>query len=158
MNESPKKAGLGRRTFYRHFQTKDELVEYITTLLMNEFSKTLLASNAHGQDMIAKCYFEFWENYIDLLLLFKKAKLLHFIGDNIEQLIIKVALQVGHIPTLPDSAPLKPSTEAMETYRKYRYEFTFKLAGFWQVTLVWCEENPRKSPEEMSQIITAFLN
>lgn len=34
------KAGLGRRTFYRHFQTKDELVEYITTLLMHEYSRT----------------------------------------------------------------------------------------------------------------------
>lgn len=159
------KAGLGRRTFYRHFQTKDELVEYITTLLMNEYSRTLLENNAQGVEMVAECYFSFWENYLDVLLLLKKAKLLHFISDNLEQLIMNVALQVGHIPAQSNDTAASPGVEEIalneETialYQKYRYEFVFKLAGFWQVTLLWCEENPRKSPEEMGRIISSFLS
>lgn len=167
-----KKAGLGRRTFYRHFQTKDELVEYITTLLMHEYSRTLLENNAQGLEMAAQCYFTFWENYIDLLLLLKKAKLLHFISDNMEQLIMNVAIEIKHIPAQPDSAAAQSndtaaspgaedialSEETIALYQKYRYEFVFKLAGFWQVTLLWCEENPRKSPEEMGRIISSFLS
>ncbi len=166
------KAGLGRRTFYRHFQTKDELVEYITTLLMHEYSQTLLENNAQGLEMVAKCYFEFWENYIDLLLLLKKAKLLHFFSDNLEQLIMDVAIEVKHIPAPTDAAAAQSNATVaspgvndmalddatIALYQKYRYEFVFKLAGFWQVTLVWCEENPRKSPEEMGRIISTFLS
>lgn len=30
------KAGLGRRTFYRYFKTKDEVIEYTAKILMNE--------------------------------------------------------------------------------------------------------------------------
>jgi AcrR family transcriptional regulator len=145
------KAGLGRRTFYRYFKTKDEVMEYTTNFLMNQFANTVMINHADTLATITKSYFEFWENYIDLLLLLNKAHLLYYIEDNLLELIYEVALKVGHIPLDMNYE------DVMGKYNQYKYEFAFKLAGFWKVTLVWCSENPRKTPEEMSELIVSMV-
>ncbi len=145
-------AGLGRRTFYRYFKTKDDAMEYITRLLMDQFASAVIRNNAHGTQEVAIAYFQFWEQYIDILLLLKKAHLLYFIEDNLTELIVQVAKKVKHIPES------FPAEKLAKLYEKHHYEFSIKLAGFWKATIIWCEENPRKSPEEMAQIITALLS
>ena len=145
-------AGLGRRTFYRYFKTKDDAMKYITTLLMDQFAETLLKNHASDMEEVAIAYFQFWEQYIDVLLLLKKAHVLYFIEDNLPELVMTVAKKVKHIP---DGIPLEQLTKF---YSKYNYEFSIKLAGFWKATIIWCEENPRKSPEEMAKIITSLLS
>lgn len=144
-------AQLGRRTFYRHFDTKDEAMKYITELLMDEFAANVKAHNAKNFEEVLVAYFEFWEQYIDVLVLLKKAHLLYFIEDNLPELIMSVAKKVKHIP---DVIPLE---SLGKLYAKYNYEFTIKLSGLWKATILWCEESPRKSPQEMAEIITHLL-
>lgn len=144
-------AGLGRRTFYRHFKTKDDTMKYITEVLMDQFAEKLLENHSSGMEEVAVAYFQFWENYIDVLLLLKKAHVLYFIEDNLKELIINVAKKVKHIPS---GIPVE---KLANLYAKHNFEFSIKLAGFWKATIIWCEENPRKSPEEMSKIITSLL-
>lgn len=145
------KAGLGRRTFYRYFKSKDEVIAHTTKLLMDEFAAKIIANSADTLEAIARSYFEFWESYIDILLLLNKAHLLYFIEDHLLSLIYEAALKSGHV-----SAGI--SKEKLERqYEQYKYEFAFKLAGFWKVTILWCSESPRKRPEEMSKIIDAIL-
>ncbi|MEF2919416.1 MAG: TetR/AcrR family transcriptional regulator [Acutalibacteraceae bacterium] len=142
---------LGRRTFYRHFNTKDEAMKYITQLLMDEFANHIKSNNAKNFEEILTAYFEFWEQYIDVLLLLKKAHLLYFIEDNLPELIVDVAKKINHIPKVISLGIVA------EHFEKYKYEFTIKLAGLWRATIIWCEESPRKSPQEMVEIITKFL-
>lgn len=144
-------AGLGRRTFYRHFKTKDDTMKYITEVLMDQFAEKLLENHSSGMEEVAVAYFQFWENYIDVLLLLKKAHVLYFIEDNLAELIVNVAKKVKHIPSGI------PAEKLAKLYEQYNFEFSIKLAGFWKATIIWCEENPRKSPEEMSKIITSLL-
>ncbi len=144
-------AQLGRRTFYRHFDTKDEAMKYITELLMDEFTNHIKSNKAKGFEEILTAYFEFWEQYIDVLQLLKKAHLLYFIEDNLSELIMDVAKKIHHIPKVI------PLEKAAQHYEKYKYEFTIKLAGLWRATIVWCDESPRKTPQEMAEIITKFL-
>ncbi len=144
-------AQLGRRTFYRHFDNKDEAMKHITELLMDEFANHIKNQNAKGMEQILTAYFEFWEQYIDVLLLLKKAHLLYFIEDNLTELIMDVAKKINHIPKAI------PVEKVAQHYEKYKYEFAIKLAGMWRATIIWCEESPRKSPQEMVGLITKFL-
>ena len=84
-------AQLGRRTFYRYFKTKDDAMKYITTLLMDEFANTIAKNQSLDMKKVTIAYFQFWEQYIDILLLLKKAHILYFIEDNFDTLIINVA-------------------------------------------------------------------
>lgn len=144
-------AQFGRRTFYRHFDTKDEAMKYITELLMDEFANHIKSNKARGFEEILTAYFEFWEQHIDVLQLLKKAHLLYFIEDNLPELIMDVAKKINHIPKV------MPLEQVAMHYEKYKYEFTIKLAGLWRATIIWCEDNPRKSPQEMVETITKFL-
>ena len=96
-------------------------------------------------------YFEFWEQYIDILLLLKKAHLLYFIDDHLPELIISVAKKINHVPKFI------PQSIFGTIYEAHKYEFTIKLAGLWRSTILWCEEFPRRTPAEMAGIITKFL-
>lgn len=145
-------AKLGRRTFYRYFKTKDDVMKCITELLMDEFANTII--NHHSLDMkqVTFAYFQFWEQYIDILLLLKKAHVLYFIEDHFDTLVINVAKKVKHVPENI------PQEQLPKTYELYKYEFYIKLAGLWKATIMWCEETSRKSPIEMAEIITDLFN
>ena len=127
-------------------------MKYITELLMDQFANNIINNHSSGMEEVAVSYFQFWEQYIDVLLLLKKAHVLYFIEDNLTELIINVAKKVKHIPA---GIPVE---KLAKIYEKYNYEFSIKLAGFWRATLIWCEENPRKSPKEMAGIITSLLS
>lgn len=146
------RAALGRRTFYRYFKTKDDAMEYITKLLMDQFANTVMNNHASDMKAVTISYFKFWEEYIDILLLLKKARVLYFIEENLESHIINVAKKVKHVPDNMPAEILK------EMYEKYKYEFSIKLAGFWKATIIWCEETPRKTPEEMAKLITELFS
>lgn len=146
------KANLGRRTFYRYFPTKDQVMKEIAQNLMNEFADTILKNHASNLETVTEAYFEFWEHKIDILLLMKKAQVLHFIEDNLFALIADVALKVKHFPL----EQMLDDTITKE-FEKYKYDFVFKIAGYWHITLLWCEETPRKTPAMMSKIVTDIL-
>jgi AcrR family transcriptional regulator len=145
------KAELGRRTFYRHLKTKDDVIGYSTKLLMNDFANTIVHNHAETQEGIIILYFEFWENHIDMLKLLNKAHLLYFIEDNYLQLIFEIALKTGHISNDINEA------RALREYENHKYAFSIKLGGIWKATIIWSLESPRKSPLEMSRIINDII-
>ena len=118
---------------------------------MDQFAKTILKNGSSCQEEVALAYFEFWEQYIDILLLLKKAHLLYFIDDHLPELIISVAKKINHVPKFI------PQSIFGTIYEAHKYEFTIKLAGLWRSTILWCEEFPRRTPAEMAGIITKFL-
>lgn len=145
------KAGLGRRTFYRYFKSKDETIEYTVKLLMNDFADKILKNDATTLETIIKSYFEFWNSNIDILILLNKAHLLYFIEDNLLFLMYNVAIKVGHVPQILSD------DKKSKLYETYKYAFSIKLGGLWKATILWSSENPRKTPEEMSKLISNIL-
>lgn len=145
------KAGLGRRTFYRHFESKDDVIKYTMKLLMSDFAYAIKKNHANTQEEIIKSFFEFWEDDIDILLLYKKTHLLYYFEDHLLAYIYSAALESGHIPHQLSQ------DEAVLYYEKYKYEFAVKLGGLWKATLLWCSETPRKTPAEISKVITSML-
>ena len=57
INQIVNQAGLGRRTFYRYFKSKDEVMEYTTKLLMNDFAAKIIANSADTLETVARSYF-----------------------------------------------------------------------------------------------------
>lgn len=147
------KAGLGRRTFYRYFKTKNEVIEYLVKLLFEDFSDTILKNHAISQENILKSYFEFWELHIEILQLLNKAHLLYFIEENLLSLFYQVALKTKHIPQTID----QDTDKLPMFYEQYKYAFIIKLSGIWRATILWCSENPRRTPAEMSKLINNIL-
>lgn len=54
-------AGIGRRTFYRHFSSVDEVFQYCIASLFSEYRHTIRPLKNYEIEQIAKEFFGFWE-------------------------------------------------------------------------------------------------
>ena len=82
-----------------------------------------------------------------------KAHLLYFIEENLLSLLYQVALNVRHVPQTID----QDTDNLLMFYEQYKYAFTIKLSGIWKATILWCSENPRRTPTEISKLINNIL-
>ena len=71
-------SGLTRRTFYRLFDAKEDVLQYQYELWFTEIYERVKAEKRHSYWDVAQCYFDFCEKNREALLLMKKQNI---IGD-----------------------------------------------------------------------------
>ncbi len=148
MTEIAKHAHVGRRTLYRYFPTKDDIMRYEADILMDDFARKVLEMQSASLGTTMLAWFTFCAEHLESLTLLKKAHLLYFIEDNLPNLIMEVALKTkdrGMDIDLDAAIAAAPISDM--------YEFYFELAGIWKLTVLWIDDPHKKSPEEMSQLI-----
>ena len=67
------KAGLARQTFYKLYNSKDEIVEHMLDEMFNDFKSNLLKHENITLDIISYCYFEYF---------FQNKELVYLLIDN----------------------------------------------------------------------------
>lgn len=152
MKEIAEIANVGRRTLYRYFQTKDDIVRFIADSLMDEFADALLENNAAGLLQTSEVYFTFWEKNIEIFHCLDNSHLLHYIEDDLAEYIMQVALKTKFKDTNKNLSQI-----IAETPQENLYGFYFTIAGYWDLTKRWMKEENRKTPEEISQFIFHML-
>ena len=74
-------AKLSRKTFYRLFADKEDVLSYLFENLYIECFEKIKAKNTEYYWDIVQCYFDFWEERKTILLIFKKSRLLPVLFD-----------------------------------------------------------------------------
>ena len=82
-------ANLSRKTFYRTFEGKDELLQYIFTSLYKQCENEIVEKKAQHYWDVVQCYFDFWESHKNLLDLLNNSGLLPLFFDNAYQYSFK---------------------------------------------------------------------
>lgn len=144
-------AKIGRRTFYRYFSSKDAVLVYTIQLYMSQLGEYFKKNLTDHAEDISFFYFSYWEQNIDFLLAMQKAGLTFMISEYFEEAVHNIAEQLGHIP-LNDY-----NKSRQEYHEQYKFAFGFRLAGYWRVTELWAQENPRRTAGEMSAVMNAIL-
>ena len=142
ISEITDRANLGRRTFYRYFKSKDDILNLYCEIIIRDFGEKILEKKEITLYAVTLSYFEFWTAHVDFLNLLREVRMLSFIEERIETLAINLAVSIGH--AAPDT----------KYDKSIIYEFIFKVAGYWRVTVEWSSHIPRESPEEITQIVT----
>ena len=128
-------ADLSRRTFYRHFQTPDQILEYSISEIAKEFlaKRDLVFARNRTFRTLTIMFFSFWEERLDLLFLFRKNHLYYYLNNVFSRHLKDLILhQASHAY----------SEEQIKT-------FLFLSGGLWQLMDDWLEDGAVKSPEEM---------
>lgn len=134
-----RKADLDRRTFYRNFVSKNDVLEQYISLLGEEYIKMYAAIDNPSNYVAAKIFFEFWSQHLYFIRNIKKCGLSDFIFQQFERFTKE------HIELLIGDNVLKLSIE---------YVFAYRIGGFWNVMLTWATSDVMLSPEEMASIIS----
>jgi len=138
-------ADLARRTFYRNFNTKEEVLEAYMHQLCDEYI-AYLSNTILSFENIGFAFFSFWQNHIDFLRTLKKNHMLYFLLEMFNQY-------------LPSTYQFYKADRAeYDNDIEKSYALLFSAGGFWNVLVGWLNSETTLSPQEMSKIVTKALN
>ncbi len=143
VSELSDRAQYDRRTFYRYFHSKNDILYLHCASLLREMAKDMGKEPLTPQSGFL-AYFEFWNRHRDFLSLLDRQKLLYFLGENQDQLLYR---NVGII--LQNDLP-KQLTQVSEFSR---YAYYFILGGLWQALILWIRTEMKLSPEQLTRHI-----
>lgn len=153
MKEIAEKANIGRRTLYRYFAYKDEIMNKFVSGLMNDMADIINQVNRMDLEGIAYAYFLFWEKHIEEMKLLKKAHLMYLLEDNLPDLVMEISLKTKY-----KILSREEWKKVMDQWSEEdRYHLCYMLAGYFKVAQLWMEEKNRKSPEEMAEIMRRIV-
>ncbi|AIQ13749.1 TetR/AcrR family transcriptional regulator [Paenibacillus durus] len=146
ISEIAEKAQLARRTFYRNFKSKDEVLNGYVQKLCEEYIERLQAEPTLTVYNMAKVYFTFWEKHMDFLMRLENNDLLHLLLQKYNQY-----LPVIHRTVVPLTEPGPHTAMA-------KYIMAFSAGGFWNSLIQWIREERREAPEQMAQFVSMIIN
>lgn len=135
-------ADLDRRTFYRHYSSKEGLLdEYILSLLLPHFEELREIKISDDYEMSLR-HFTFLMEHISFLRLLKEQDLFGFLLVHYQKYICFFRELQGLLPV---------------ERKEDKFRLAFKTGGFVNIILQWLEDDPVMMPEEIAGIVQDFL-
>lgn len=136
------KAQVSRRTFYRHFKKKNDVVDYYVTDIMKNLALELKIHSKQDKKSLIMAFFNYLKPYTQLLLVLNDNKL----GDIVFTSYIKC------VTTLTFSNI--PSQEMCNSNSlNIQYNMAFMLGGLWSLLTFWIMNGCNKTPAELTDIV-----
>lgn len=139
--ELTQKATLSRRTFYRLFTTKDEILLYHINQLWDKVSEKLYAATDNSYFHTSYFVMMFWYNNKDVGLLLYKNDLLSILQRFTDDISKKI------YANNKATSPLSKNEEALE------YALAYSSGGSINVIWKWFSKEMTKTPEELMELL-----
>lgn len=133
-----RKADLDRRTFYRNYTSKQDVLEQYVNKLGKEYMELFHNLPSPTSFEAIKIFFEFWKQHLSFIQNIQRCGLSDFIFKSFEAFAKEHKELFIHI-----------SEEAIPN----DLIFSYRIGGFWNVMLTWSSSvNPLKT-EEVAAIL-----
>ena len=139
ISEIAENAKVDRRTFYRHFKTKEDVITYYIHIVSKQYEEIVFQNTINDSYSFAKAIFETCLSMKEILQILYKQNLLDLYFVNFET--IYKNYQYKHI---------KPELLMMENID---YILSYDRGGVTNIVKKWITEGCIISPENMTEII-----
>lgn len=135
---------LVRRTFYRNYESKDDVLDSIITDKILEYAEELALTPGSPLDVI----FRFCEKNKDFLLLLHKNDLLYL-------LLLKLNIMIPNLQQVIDrnNNPFAMIIGELEP----DYIIAFNVGAVWNVIFKWVERGMTDSADEIKETLAEYL-
>jgi AcrR family transcriptional regulator len=137
------KAGIDRKTFYRNFVSKYDVLQLYLDRACKEYIENLRKEKTLDTFTISKVYFEFCLKHIDFLRLLDKSNMLVYILTAFEKYLPEIYKAINSNGNFDDFI--------------YDYGLSFFTGGFWNMSVKWIRGNTPKTPIEMASIAEKIM-
>ena len=139
--ELTRKADLSRRTFYRLFSTKEEILLYHILQIWEKACPSLYAASDHSYFYTSYFHMKFWYENKDFALLLYQNDLMIILQKFIDMISKEVyEHQKG-------TSPLNHNQEALE------YALAYSSGGALHVIWKWIGQGMTKTPDELMELL-----
>ncbi|KAB7739394.1 TetR family transcriptional regulator [Nostocoides sp. F2B08] len=136
ITEITTRAKVSRRTFYRNFATKNDLLDAYSERLMLEYVEQLrVVANGPMEDIVLM-HFTFWTEHLDFLAVLARNGMIYLVLQKYNEYNSEVAERSG-------------STRYLNT-PKSEYARAFNTGGYFNLLFEWLRRGANESPEEMA--------
>lgn len=136
-------ANVGRKTFYRYFKNKEEVLEESINLLFLEYSSFQENYFSSKYEVLIYNHFLFWSNHLTSLKLMYNNELMLYIFKQYQKYVPKLNKNY-----LADKA---------FNHITAIYANAFTTGIFWSMLYTWIENGAKESPVELASICIQFL-
>jgi Transcriptional regulator len=145
ISEIAEKADLSRRTFYRSFSSKEEVIRFHLKTIWHTGLLQLSADEDHSYFHTIRWYLELWYEHRELALLLYRNDLMSLLLQEYNHIFHEVYLlrKVNY--------PLAKHSEAM------KYALSYSAGGLLNVLWQWASEGMQKSPEEVANLLMVAI-
>lgn len=137
-------AEIGRKTFYRYFKNKEEVLERSVELLFLEYAAFEKNYFASDYETLIYYHFAFWRKYSKQLKILYQNDLMFYVFRQYQK----------HVPQL--NAAYIRQEKLSPNVAKYANAFTTGI--FWSILYTWVEHGARETPTELAKICSDFLS
>lgn len=134
-------AGLSRRTFYRNYEEKDDILLEYFRCICKVYESNLKAAESLLFSDIAYIFFSTMENYLEFLSLINKHELIELLIKEMDKFLF----------------PIHQELKGIYDKELSNIALTFSIGGFGRVLVLWLNEEIKKSPYELSQLMKKAL-
>lgn len=136
-------AGLSRRTFYRLYNTREDILNEYMSTLAEEFFCMVADKAPHHYTEVAVIYFEFWKQHEIFLNLLKKNKML--------ELIYRISGEIAPVVFQDVKPDMKLDDMTLS------YLLSYSLGGLNGLLIRWVDEGMKLSSEQIKTILEGAL-
>ena len=145
VSDIAQKAGIDRRTFYRHFVSKEDIIRYKIKNMSKDYEKViLLHNNFNRQKAVLFSFFSVCEREKESLLCLYRSDLLPLFLKEFESLFEMHYIKNKKFEITNESVEIK-------------YLLAYHIGGYWNALNKWLSEGAEKSPDEISTILLGSL-
>lgn len=134
-------AQLARRTFYRHFESKEEVIDKLVERVVQEFIDCMQGTSLLDFRTYITTYYRFWHEHMQLLLLLNKDSLLD-------------VLAIEYIKRF--SEVLYLNTKDMDS-SNLNLIWAFCSGGLWSLLVYWITVDSTKTADEISDTLFSYV-
>jgi AcrR family transcriptional regulator len=141
---------VARNSFYRNFQSKEDILRTYVRMMIDEFSQTEQAKEAVKSISIyamSLIFFTFFKDQAKFILLLKKNNLVSLFQDEFAQYLA---------PLIKYQSSRSRSSHG-QSKKDSMYYVTFQAAGLCQVLVRWIEDLCGETEEEMARMLDGFV-
>jgi AcrR family transcriptional regulator len=149
VSEISERAQVVRKTFYRNFDSKEDVLQACFDLLVSEFTSELAKLPAITIHDALCTLFTLCEKHKDFLLSLHRSKMLGFLLDQ-----WNIALPHIHELLLDKIVDFPATTSS----KQLEYLLAFNVGGTWNLLIKWIHEGMTQSPYELADIITDVVS
>lgn len=147
ISEIAKAAGVSRRTFYRNFKSKNEVVLSCCECIFEEYLRYLDQDMDYAVNHMMEGFFCFWEEHMDFLYPLSENRLLGYLVEASNQYWEEICGRFS----------LYWGDNRKES--ELEYFLLYHMGGLWNILTRWLYSEKREEPKELEKMLpSSFMN